>query len=325
MGYYHCVSRVVERRFLWDDQEREQFVKYLRLYAEFCGVRLLTYCVLSNHFHLLVEVPRRPDVLPTDEQLLEKLRLLYGRLYVQTVRTQLATLPEPEANALRERYFRRMWDLSPFLQVLKQRFSRYYNRRHGRKGTLWEERFKSVLVESAGATLATMAAYIDLNPVRAGLVEDPKDYRWCGYAAAVAGNQEMGYATVMAGLQGTWLRGKDTLAAYRVWLFGQGMEEGVNAPGEQTVRRGIDAERVKAVLAAKGKLSLREYVRCRVRYFVDGMALGSQAFVEGIFTANRGRFGPKRKDGARRLRYLEEALYSLRDLKRDPIGPSPGG
>jgi hypothetical protein len=56
-----------------------------------------------------------------------------------------------------------------------------------RQGTLWEERFKSVLVEGAGPALSVMAAYIDMNPVRAGLVSDPKDYRWCGNAAAVAG------------------------------------------------------------------------------------------------------------------------------------------
>jgi putative transposase len=44
-----------------------------------------------------------------------------------------------------------------------------------------------VLVEGAGYALTTMAAYIDLNLVRAGIVGDPKDYRWCGYGAAVAG------------------------------------------------------------------------------------------------------------------------------------------
>ena len=93
------------------------------------------------------------------------------------------------AEELRERVLARMWDMSAFMKLLKQRFTQWYNRRQGRKGTLWEERFKSVLVDGAGDVLATMAAYIDLNPVRAGLVEDPKDYRWCGYAEAVAGGR----------------------------------------------------------------------------------------------------------------------------------------
>ena len=82
-----------------------------------------------------------------------------------------------------------MWDVSVFMKLLKQRFTQWFNQQWGRKGTLWEERFKSVLVEGAGEVLATMAAYIDLNPVRAGIVKDPADYRWCGYAEATAGSR----------------------------------------------------------------------------------------------------------------------------------------
>ena len=70
-------------------------------------------------------------------------------------------------------------------------FTQWLNKRQRRKGPLWEDRFKRVLIEKQEERVKTMAAYIDLNPVRAGLVEDPKDYRWCGYAEAVAGNRPM--------------------------------------------------------------------------------------------------------------------------------------
>ena len=63
------------------------------------------------------------------------------------------------------------------MKELKERFSRWFNKRHGRRGMLWQDRYRSVLVED-GDALRTMAAYIDLNPVRAGLIDDPKDYRW---------------------------------------------------------------------------------------------------------------------------------------------------
>ena len=53
-GYYHCVSRVVDRRFAFEALERQKFRQFLGEYAAFCGVRILTWCVLSNHFHLLV-------------------------------------------------------------------------------------------------------------------------------------------------------------------------------------------------------------------------------------------------------------------------------
>src|SRR5690606_24331864 len=76
------------------------------------------------------------------------------------------------------RYQSRLGDLSIFLKELKWRFSRWYNQTHDRVGTLWEDRYRSVLVEGDEHALMTIAAYIELNPVRAGLIDDPKDYRW---------------------------------------------------------------------------------------------------------------------------------------------------
>ena len=63
------------------------------------------------------------------------------------------------------------------MKEVKQAFSVYYNRKYGRKGTLWGERFKSVIVEN-GETLVNCLAYVELNPIRAGIVKKPEDYRW---------------------------------------------------------------------------------------------------------------------------------------------------
>jgi hypothetical protein len=68
-------------------------------------------------------------------------------------------------------------NLSEFMREIKVGFARFYNRRHGRRGYFWGDRFKSVIVEN-GATLINCLAYIDLNPLRAGLVERPEQYRW---------------------------------------------------------------------------------------------------------------------------------------------------
>ncbi|MFO1530645.1 MAG: hypothetical protein U1F77_13170 [Kiritimatiellia bacterium] len=80
-----------------------------------------------------------------------------------------------------------MYNLSAFMQSLNQAMSEWFNRRYRRIGPLWAGRFTNVLVEAADHVLLAMAAYIDLNPVRAGIVNDPKDYRWSGYGEAVAG------------------------------------------------------------------------------------------------------------------------------------------
>ena len=87
---------------------------------------------------------------------------------------------------IHERFTYRMHDLSEFMKGFMQRYTQWHNRVHKRSGHLWEDRFKSVIVED-GVAAKTMAAYIDLNPVRAGMVKDPADYRWSSYGEAIGG------------------------------------------------------------------------------------------------------------------------------------------
>ena len=327
LAYYHCISRVVDRQFVFGPEEKEQFIEFMRLYERFCGVRVVTYCVMSNHFHILVEVPQRPAEMPDDAALISLLKKVYGEGGgAGTIRQRLeyfrAEGAQAEAEALRESFFARMWDVSAFMKLLKQRFTQWFNRTHRRKGTLWEERFKSVLVEGAGNALATMSAYIDLNPVRAGIADDPTDYRWCGYAAAVAGVKaaRTGLGIVAGAVWGSAVAAKAILPEYRLLLFGRGEATGLDADG-QALRRGFQAEEVDAVLAAKGRLAHWQMLRCRVRYCADGLALGTKTFVNEVFAARREHFGPKRTTGARALRGVEaNGLCALRDLRVRAVG-----
>ncbi|MFU8849343.1 MAG: transposase, partial [Opitutales bacterium] len=185
-----------------------------------------------------------------------------------------------DADAIRGRLLARMGDVSEFMKSLKQRFSIWFNQTHDRYGTLWAERFKSVLVEGAGNALQTMAAYIDLNPVRAGLVEDPKDYRFCGYAEAVAhsaGSGRAGSELAQAGLLRIWADwGRDpgesvfdaALRSHRALIFGKG-----SAPSGGAL---ISRKQALKVLEQQGAVLPKAAVlRCRVRYFTDGAILGS--------------------------------------------------
>ena len=321
VAYYHCISRVVDRRFAFGPEEKERFVRMMRAYEGFCQVRVLSYCVMSNHFHIMVEVKRRPaDQTFTDEWLLQQASLIYSKVAVHMLKEALHTFRRQghheAAEELREKYLTRMWDVSQFMKELKQRFSLWFNKRESRKGTLWEERFTSVLLEGELATLSVMSAYIDLNPVRAGIVQDPKDYRWCSYAEAVAGARKAisGLATVTAEhrvhekhLPGRPPAGSSSpskvLADYRVWLFGQGEEvRDGHGPGSQIVRKGFSREATDEVRSRKGQLTLAETLRCRVRYFSRGAALGSRTFVDEFFEARRDRFGSRRKHGAKPMR-----------------------
>ena len=334
---YHCISRVINREFVLGEEEREYFVSLMRLYERFCRVRVLTFVVMSNHFHILLEVPARPEKKMSDEELLQHLGCLYSRAQVSEIRWELEHFrelrAEESAEALREKYLCRMYDLSAYMKIVKQRFTQWFNGKQARKGTLWEDRFKSTLVED-GHAARVVAAYIDLNPVRAGLVRDPKDYRWCGYGEAVAGKK-----AARAGLQRVLFEKFSTLTsesraaemvkswrevgrAYRQFLFLDGRPPQPEKEGG-TRRKGVKTfseKQVQKVLKAGGKLSELEMLRCRTRYVADGMVLGTKSFLNYTFQLTPKWFSAGRKDGARKIRGVETELCTMRDLQRRPLG-----
>lgn len=328
---YHCLSRVVDRRFILGDAEKERFLFLLRECESFCRVRVLTFAILSNHFHILLEVPPRPPAhaLPGPDEIVQALRRLSGHQFPGAVAQRFADLRAAGDTAALGSYLAcfhaRMWDVSAFMKMLKQRFTQWYNARNSRAGTLWEGRFKSVLVEGTGRALVTMAAYIDLNAVRAGLVTDPKDYRWSGYGEAVAGRKvaRLGVQAVVTALR--WGQEEsltDSMTSYRHYLYWRGDERRERlATGGGKARGKLEAEAVAAVLRAKGRLPVGEYLRCRVKYLTDGVVFGGREWVEHLFRAHRGRFGAKRRTGARRVRGLEGLdLYGFRDLRKAVFG-----
>lgn len=305
---YHCITRIVNGERLIDDAAKEILRKQLWLAAEFCGVQILTYAILSNHFHVLLKVPLKTS-LP-DSELVRRYRLLHPKpTKYQTERLAIIEswlkTNTPEGVAWRKRQHALIGDVSNFMKLVKQRFAIWYNKTHQRYGTLFAERFKSVLVEPSENALRTIALYIDLNPVRAGLVKDPKDYRFCGYGEAVAGNN-----SARTGLQ--CIHGPDTTWAdahktHRIGLFGTG-----TTPRQTAVA--INPAAFEKVLALKGRLPLASVLRCRVRYLTDSAVLGSQAFV----ATQRTRFGLNPKRAPKPLVPITEwgGLTSLRSLRK---------
>ncbi len=325
-AFYHCISRVIERRRIFGDAEKEVFRRIMRKVEGFCAVRVLTYAAMSSHWHLLVYVPPRQEV--SDQELIQRLAFLYEPELVKEIAGKLAQYREDGLNVsaelLKQSYTYRMYNLSEFCKTFKQRLSIYYNRSNKRSGPLWEQRFKSILIEDDGRAVSTVAAYIDLNPVRAGIVSDPKDYRFCGYGEAMGGSTQArkGLELVVDCFGGnvSW---SQTAAAYRTYLFAKG-ETRTDEAGK-VVRPGFRSERVEAVLKAGGRLPLHEILRCRVRYFSDGLVLGSEEFVEGIFRKHRDQFGLKRRSGARPMKYGQwDGLCTMRDL-RSPAVITPSG
>ena len=84
--FYHIVSRVVERRFAFGPEEKEKFRSLMRMQEKFTGCRVVSYCLMCNHFHLLLEVPPMAEGGLSDEGLLKRLRVWRHRLASQEVR-----------------------------------------------------------------------------------------------------------------------------------------------------------------------------------------------------------------------------------------------
>ena len=310
---YHVMSRTCGGDALFGHEEKEAFRRIMRRMARFSGVKVLTYCVMNNHFHILARVPDREGFLRRfddregeeagagEERLMGQLLILYSKAYVARVRQELKWMREQgmEADAVKflEKYKRRFCDLSLFVKEVKERFSRWYNKKYDRRGTLWMDRFKSVLVED-GEALRTMAAYIDLNPVRAGLVEDPRDYRWCGYAEALGGSRQArrGLCRIMGKPLDSWA---ENGSWYRCWLMIDGEEVLEDEARQIEARKGISSKKVQEELERGGELSYHQRLRSRIRYFTEGVALGGEAFVQGLFEDNREKFGPSRRVGAK--------------------------
>jgi REP element-mobilizing transposase RayT len=316
-GVYHAVTRTVNGERLFDDVAKEVLRKQLGQIADYCGVEILTCAILSNHFHVLVRVPQKTEI--PDAELLRRYQVLYPKptrhqtARLEVIQTQLAS-NGPEAVVWRRRQTALMGNLSQFMKLLKQRFSIWFNKSHRRFGTLWAERFKSHLVESKPEVLEIMAAYLDLNCVRAGLADDPKDYRFCGYAEAVAGSAiaQRGLAAAFGTTTQSW---PEVHARYRLLLFGTGA-------GSREHGRVISPEEFQQVIAAGGKLPLATVLRCRVRYFTDGAVLGSQAFVATQLARYRKRAGPCAHTAPRPLPGLTDwgDLATMRKLRGPVFG-----
>ena len=205
-AYYHVVSRVANRAFLFGDAKRKgRILDFLRRSAEFSGVDVVTYALMDNHIHLCVRVPERRDA--GAGEVVRRVGVLYGARRREALERDLAVLRREgrldEAEDVLDRYRRRMGDLSEFMKTFKQRVSQWYNGEAGHEGTLWEGRFKSVLIEG-GEYLRAVVNYIHMNPVRAKIVPRASQYAWSALGAATTGDA---FALKGLSLAGVWLEG----------------------------------------------------------------------------------------------------------------------
>ena len=188
---YHLVSRIAHRAFFLTEDERTRFVDRLWRVARFSGIDVLSYCFMSNHFHILIYVPEPFE--HSDSDLLNRIKALYTGIRIEAIQkewTELAAANDSmRRQAFRQKFLKRMWNVSEFMKTLKQNATMSYNSRLVHSGTMWEARFRAKAYgPDEKVALMNVAGYIDRNPVKAKVASWPDLYAWCGFAAACKGD-----------------------------------------------------------------------------------------------------------------------------------------
>jgi len=299
------MSRTALDSFPLGDIEKDFMLDLLRQYASLYFVEILGFCLMGNHFHILVRM--FPEHKFTDEEIKKRYENFYGDEkifaagWIPTLREKLSSLSE-------------------FVREIKVGFTRYYNKRHHRCGYFWGDRFKSVIVEN-GETLINCLAYIDLNPLRAGLVERPEDYRWNSLGYHVQTGNKDNFLSFDFGLKEFGvLNAEERLKRYRRYVYEAGA---LNRPEKMvtpvpssgaTGQAGVIHSKVLAKERENDfELNRVRRFKYRTRYFTDSGIIGSKEFVFENYQRFKGVFMSKREKIPRPVVGLD-GIYSLKRL-----------
>ena len=261
---YHVMSRTALEGFVLGDIEKDYLLQLIKHFSSIYFTEILVYCLMGNHFHVVVRI--HPSERYSDDDISER----YTRYY-QNDKTKTSPLPA-QRPMLREK-----WEnLSEFMKEIKQSFSRFYNKKHHRRGFFWSDRFKSVLVEN-GETLINCLAYVDLNPVRAGIVDKPDDYRWNGLGNHLQNANHDDFLSLDFGLEAAIeLSNEQKVTQYKKFVYDVG-----SLP---TVTRASNAGRIAPQRAEHGsKTNTADRFLARTRYFTDSGIIGSRKFVSSLW------------------------------------------
>lgn len=287
-AYYHIMSRTVGNDFLLGSEEKEKLVEIVKRYSNFYFVKVIGYCIMSNHFHLLIRMDSSEKY--KDEEIIERLKKFYRK--------------EDRLWKYKLNYYRkRLEDISEYTKMIKQNFAWWYNRNNDRRGYFWSDRFKSVLIEK-GESLLSCLAYIDLNPVRAGITDIPENYRWSGFGYRIQSGNSDGYLS----FDGIYEKKKKNLITiYKKYLYGEGIVE-------KKGKGKIDNHVYLWEYENKFKVPPMKHFRYRVRYFSEGMVLGSRTFIKTAYEKFE-NISILKKDRAVYNTGFSDNIFSIRKLK----------
>jgi len=221
--FYHCISRCVRRAFLCGDgcAHRKQWVEdRLRELAGIFAIDVCAYAVMDNHLHVVLML--NDDVARewSDEEVVRR----WGRLFPPRGkdRQPLEVSPVWVKDRLADAKWvaearERLNSLGWFMKCLKEPLARMANQEDQCKGTFWEARYKSIAILDEEALLTTLA-YVDLNPLAAGLAKTPEASAHTSVKARVDNCRERGVLNEVADQPADRTRLDQTLEDESFWL-----------------------------------------------------------------------------------------------------------
>ncbi|MBI4444634.1 MAG: hypothetical protein HY645_01890 [Acidobacteria bacterium] len=214
--WYHLISRVAGHRRWYPLQEagaRQVFFQLLRRYLSAYFIDVAAYTLMGNHYHLVVQCRALRKLSRTE--LRHRASLLYRN-----------PAEWPQSDRQWKRFNKRLFDVSEFMRNLNQALARWYNESHERRGCLFGERFKSVILADLPAVLSCIL-YVDLNALRAGLVDKPEEWKW----GSIHERERPGGVLALVPLEQILVGSQDALGEYRFRLYWSGAVEMAESGG----------------------------------------------------------------------------------------------
>ncbi|MGD8264381.1 MAG: hypothetical protein PVG70_18030 [Desulfobacterales bacterium] len=291
---YHVMSRTALDGFPMKDVDKDFFLDLIKRFSVLYFTEIIGFCLMGNHFHLLVKMI--PDNRFTDEAIQNRFEVFYG---------DSREFAEGQIPYWREK----LSSLSEFMREIKVGFARFYNRRHNRRGYFWGDRFKSVIVDK-GETLVNCLAYIDLNPLRAGIVDRPENYRWNSLGYHLQTENKDQFLSTDFGLEEFNVKSKkERIRRYRRYVYEAGA---INRPDK--MQAGVIDPKVVAKERKKDfQISRISRFKYRTRYSTDSGIIGSKEFVSENYQRFKHLFYSKHENKPKPIKGLE-GMYSLKRL-----------
>ncbi len=262
-AWYHLYSRIAGHRGHYPLSEAVITRKLIDTIEHFTRIyfsEVAAFTVLGNHYHLVakIEAPRPVE----DDDLRARARLMYPS---KTSQQKIDEWTKDEWDHFR----RRLFNVFELMRNIQSGFARWFNRNNNRRGRFWADRFKSVYLENEAAVLDCML-YVELNPVRADLIERPEEWRGSSIFLRDIGNADwlMSLSEIL-----DQPNEEKALIEFRERLYHRGRVP--TKQGQASISQEVlDQE------AARG-FAKRGVYRKRLAYFVDGLAVGTGQFLRG--------------------------------------------